>query len=151
METGSRTVKRITVLKNTIPALLVLQQDEGAVCTGYNTFLFSALCLFQVLGEYSHLRDNLEPDRVLMLLSKLLDMKQTSTETKSWVLMAITKLCEAGAGVSIAHKVSEAYSSSMDTVLRQRAHELQHLSQDSELRARVLPRDSSLESPEVML
>lgn len=88
-------------------------------------------------------------DTVLRLLAKLLDMKTTSSETKSWVLMAMTKLCEGGAGVSVAREVSETYSSSLDTVLRQRAQELQHLSQDPELRARVLPRHTGLEPLEV--
>ncbi|XP_019934196.2 AP-4 complex subunit epsilon-1 [Paralichthys olivaceus] len=102
-----------------------------------------------VLGEYSHLREELEPATVLRLLGKLLDMKQTSSETKTWVLMAMTKLSEGGASVAVAQQVSETYISSMDTVLRQRAQELQHLSQDSELRARVLPRDDGLEPLEV--
>ncbi|XP_058500956.1 AP-4 complex subunit epsilon-1 [Solea solea] len=102
-----------------------------------------------VLGEYSHLSEELKPATVLELLEKLLDRKQTSSETKSWALMAMTKLCEGRAGVSVAQQVSETYISSMDTVLRQRAQELQHLSQDSELRARVLPRDADLEPLEV--
>lgn len=63
--------------------------------------------------------------------------------------MAMTKLCQGGDGVSIAQVVSETYSSSMDTVLRQRAQELQHLSQDLELQAKVLPRDADLEPLEV--
>ncbi|XP_022611642.1 AP-4 complex subunit epsilon-1 isoform X1 [Seriola dumerili] len=102
-----------------------------------------------VLGEYSHLKEELEPAIVLRLLAKLLDMKQTSSETKSWVLVAMTKLCEGRAGVSVTQEVSETYSSSMDTVLRQRAQELQYLSQDSELRGRVLFRDTGLEPLEV--
>ncbi|KAK2842395.1 hypothetical protein Q5P01_012595 [Channa striata] len=102
-----------------------------------------------VLGEYSYLRGNLESARVLQLLARLLDMKQTSSETKSWVLMAMTKLCEGGAGVSVAQDVSETFSSSMDTVLRQKAHELHQLSQDSDLRVKVLPRNSGLEPLEV--
>ncbi|KAM9376860.1 AP-4 complex subunit epsilon-1 [Pholidichthys leucotaenia] len=102
-----------------------------------------------VLGEYSYLRDDLEPAGILRLLTKLLDMKNSSSETKAWVLMAMTKLCEGGAGVSVAQEISEAYSSTLDTVLRQRAQELQYLSQDSELRGRVLPRGASLEPVEV--
>uniref|UniRef100_A0A3B5BN79 AP-4 complex subunit epsilon n=1 Tax=Stegastes partitus TaxID=144197 RepID=A0A3B5BN79_9TELE len=98
-----------------------------------------------VLGEYSHLREDLEAAVVLRLLARLLDMKNCSSETKSWVLTAMTKLCEGGSGVSVAQQVSETYSSSLDTVLRQRAQELQYLSQDSELRARVLPRGAGLE------
>ncbi|KAM6925669.1 AP-4 complex subunit epsilon-1 [Lycodopsis pacificus] len=102
-----------------------------------------------VLGEYSYLREELEAATVLRLLAKLLDMKSTSSETKSWVLVAMTKLCEGGAAVSVAQEVCESYSSSLDTVLRQRAQELQHLSQDCELRARVLPRHAGLEPLEV--
>ncbi|XP_041853949.1 AP-4 complex subunit epsilon-1 isoform X2 [Melanotaenia boesemani] len=94
-----------------------------------------------VLGEYSHLREDLEPDIVLRLLAKLLDMKSSSIETKSWVLMAMTKLCSGGTATSAAQEVSETYSSSLDTMLRQRAHELQYLSQNLELQARVLPRN----------
>lgn len=92
-----------------------------------------------VLGEYSHLRADLDPTRVMSLLTKLLDMKQSSSETKTWVFMAMTKLCSSEASVSIARSVCEDHSSSMDTVLRQRAHELQLLSQDPALRGQLLP------------
>ncbi|XP_022048607.1 AP-4 complex subunit epsilon-1 [Acanthochromis polyacanthus] len=102
-----------------------------------------------VLGEYSHLREDLEAAVVQRLLARLLDMKNCSSETKSWVLTAMTKLCEGASGVSVAQQVSETYSSSLDTVLRQRAQELQHLSQDSELRAKALPRGVGLEPVEV--
>ncbi|KAF7656336.1 hypothetical protein LDENG_00042760 [Lucifuga dentata] len=102
-----------------------------------------------VLGEYAHLREELEPAIVLKLLAALLDIKHTSSETKTWVLMAMTKLCEGGACASLAQEVSETYSGSLDTALRQRVQELQHLSQDSDLRARVLPRDVGTEPLEV--
>ncbi|KAM4572524.1 AP-4 complex subunit epsilon-1 [Odontesthes bonariensis] len=102
-----------------------------------------------VLGEYSHLREDLDPAVVLKLLAKLLDMKSSSSETKSWALMAMTKLCLGGAASSAAREACEACSSSLDTILRQRAHELQYLSQNSELQARVLPRSDRLEPVEV--
>uniref|UniRef100_A0A3B3U1E7 AP-4 complex subunit epsilon n=1 Tax=Poecilia latipinna TaxID=48699 RepID=A0A3B3U1E7_9TELE len=102
-----------------------------------------------VLGEYSHLREDLEPGVVVRLLAKLLDMKSSSSETKCWVLMAMTKLCPGGAALALVHDVSETYSSSLDTMLRQRAQELQILSQDSELQAKVLPRSASMEPVEV--
>lgn len=105
----------------------------------------------QVLGEYCHLKEDLEPATVLKLMANLLDLRNTSSETKTWVLLAMTKLCgeSSSSAVSVIAEVCETYSSSLDTVLRQRAQELQHLSQDSELRARVLPRDSSREPLEV--
>lgn len=104
----------------------------------------------QVLGEYSHLKEDLEPATVLKLVANLLDLKKSSSETKTWVLLAMTKLCDGSStDVSVIREVCETYSSSLDTVLRQRAQELQHLSQDSQLRARVLPPDSSGEPLEV--
>lgn len=63
--------------------------------------------------------------------------------------MAMTKVCEGGVGVSVAQEVCETYSSSLDTALRQRAQELQHLSQDRDLRAKVLPREAGSEPLEV--
>ncbi|XP_003967796.2 AP-4 complex subunit epsilon-1 [Takifugu rubripes] len=103
-----------------------------------------------VLGEYSWLKEDLEPGTVLKLMANLLDLKSTSSETKTWVLLAMAKQCEGGStDVSVTRKVCETYSSSLDTVLRQRAQELQYLSQDSELQARVLPRDASREPLEV--
>ncbi|XP_061630694.1 AP-4 complex subunit epsilon-1 [Phyllopteryx taeniolatus] len=102
-----------------------------------------------VLGEYSHMREGLEPATVVTLLAKLLDLKQSSSETKSWVLLAMTKLCEGEAGMSVLQGISEMYSSSMDTVLRQRAQELQNLHLNPMLRAKVLPRDAYMEPLEV--
>lgn len=104
----------------------------------------------QVLGEYCHLKEDLEAATVLKLMANLLDLKSTSSETKTWVLLAMTKLCESSsADASVIGEVCEAYSSSLDTVLRQRAQELQHLSQDPDLRAQVLPPESSREPLEV--
>lgn len=102
-----------------------------------------------VLGEYSHLRAELDLARVMTLLTKVLDMRQTSSETKTWVLMAMTKLCSGEESVSIVRSVCEDHSSSMDTVLRQRAHELQLLSQDPALRGKLLPLHSCPEPLEV--
>ncbi|XP_024137515.1 AP-4 complex subunit epsilon-1 [Oryzias melastigma] len=102
-----------------------------------------------VLGEYSYLKDDLDPVVVLRLLAQLLDMKGSSSDTKSWVLVAMTKLCWSETAVSVAQQVAETYSSSFDTTLRQRAQELQHLSRDSQLHSRVLPPGGSLEPVEV--
>uniref|UniRef100_A0A8C7HGC1 AP-4 complex subunit epsilon n=1 Tax=Oncorhynchus kisutch TaxID=8019 RepID=A0A8C7HGC1_ONCKI len=47
-----------------------------------------------VLGEYSYLREEeSDPGSVMRLLARLLDQRHTSTETRSWVLGAMTKLC----------------------------------------------------------
>ncbi|KAM8860662.1 AP-4 complex subunit epsilon-1 [Synchiropus picturatus] len=102
-----------------------------------------------VLGEYSHLKDGLDSATVISLLAKLLDMKHSSSETKSWVLMSMTKLCQGSAGAPLLQGVFETYGSSMDTVLRQRAEELQHLSLDTELRAQVLTGHDAMQPLEV--
>ncbi|XP_020347776.2 AP-4 complex subunit epsilon-1 isoform X2 [Oncorhynchus kisutch] len=103
-----------------------------------------------VLGEYSYLREEeSDPGSVMRLLARLLDQRHTSTETRSWVLGAMTKLCSSPVSVALARDVCERYSGSLNTVLRQKAQELMILSQDTKLRARVLPAEGRLESPEV--
>nr|XP_023991398.1 AP-4 complex subunit epsilon-1 [Salvelinus alpinus] len=103
-----------------------------------------------VLGEYSYLREeDLDPGSVMRLLARLLDQRHTSTETRSWVLGAMTKLCSSPVSVALARDVCERYSGSLNTVLRQRAQELMILSQDTKLRARVLPAEGKLETLEV--
>lgn len=102
-----------------------------------------------VLGEYSYLKEGLEPATVLRLLAPLLDLRHCSSETKNWVLTAMTKLCEGPACVSWAQELADRHSGSLDTVLRQRLHELQHLAAHAELRIRVLPRNVGLEPLEV--
>lgn len=103
----------------------------------------------QVLGEYAHLKEDLEPAAIVRLLAKLLAKKNTSSETKSWVVMAMSKLCEGEACTALAQEVAETCSGSMDTGLRQRVQELQHVSQDSHLRDRLFPRDAGVEPLEV--
>ncbi|XP_062318618.1 AP-4 complex subunit epsilon-1 [Osmerus eperlanus] len=102
-----------------------------------------------VLGEYSHLRDSLEATTVTRLLARLLDLNHTSNETKSWVLTAMMKLCEGPACAALVQQVCDRYTGSLDTVLRQKAQELQQLSQDAELRSRVMTRRCTLEPLEV--
>ncbi|KAJ8002541.1 hypothetical protein DPEC_G00159980 [Dallia pectoralis] len=104
-----------------------------------------------VLGEYAHLSEDpdSDPDRVMRLLARLLDQTHTSAETRCWILSAMTKLNPNPASVTLVRDVGERYSGSLDTVLRQRAHELMILSQDSDLRGRVLSAEGRLEQVEV--
>jgi len=104
----------------------------------------------QVLGEYAHLKEGLEPVAVLRLLASLLDLRHSSSDTKSWALTAMAKLCDGPACASVARELAERHGGSLDTVLRQRLHELQHLAAHGELRARVLPRTAGLEPLEVV-
>ena len=59
------------------------------------------------------------------------------------------KLCEGPACAALVQQVCDRYTGSLDTVLRQKAQELQHLSQDAELRSRVMTRRGTLEPLEV--
>ncbi|XP_066523362.1 AP-4 complex subunit epsilon-1 isoform X2 [Hoplias malabaricus] len=102
-----------------------------------------------VLGEYSCLKKDVEQQEAFRLLRKLLEQKGVSSETKSWVLSALTKLREGPGCAELALELAESLSSSLDTVLRQQAHELGILSQDSELNTRVLPHAAPWDSIEV--
>uniref|UniRef100_A0AAY4EMB5 AP-4 complex subunit epsilon n=1 Tax=Denticeps clupeoides TaxID=299321 RepID=A0AAY4EMB5_9TELE len=101
------------------------------------------------LGEFSYLKDGLEPCKVTKLLAKLLDERNVTSESRSWILSAMAKLSAGPGAAALALQVSERYSSSLDTVLRQQALELLHLSQDPELHARVLPHGAAWDSFEV--
>ncbi|KAG9337022.1 hypothetical protein JZ751_029881 [Albula glossodonta] len=102
-----------------------------------------------VLGEFSFLRAGLEPSVVLERLAGLLEQDGVTMETRSWVLLAMCKLCGGAACVGVAGKVAGRYASSLSTTIRQQALELQVLSQDEALRARVLPQNTSWDGLEV--
>ncbi|KAL2093414.1 hypothetical protein ACEWY4_010726 [Coilia grayii] len=108
-----------------------------------------------VLGEYSHLIDDLSASLVIDLLVRLLDQPGLTSDTRSWVLSAVAKLSAGGSGAvgsegpGPVQRVAQQHSSSLDTQLRQQALELQLLSQDPELHARVLPRGASWAGLEV--
>uniref|UniRef100_A0A8B9GW22 Adaptor related protein complex 4 subunit epsilon 1 n=1 Tax=Astyanax mexicanus TaxID=7994 RepID=A0A8B9GW22_ASTMX len=102
-----------------------------------------------VLGEYSCLKEDEDQREVIRLLNKLLEQRGVSSETRSWVLSALTKLCVGPGCADLALELADSLSSSLDTVLRQQAHELRLLSQDSQLHARVLPRPAPLDNLEV--
>lgn len=101
----------------------------------------------QVLGEYSHLQECVDQREVICLLMKLLDQKTISSETRVWVLSALTKLSKDQTDLIL--DLTESLSSSQDTVLRQQAQELRHLSQDSQMHEWVLPRGAPWDSVEV--
>lgn len=105
------------------------------------------LASVQVLGEYSHLQESVDQREVIRLLTKLLDQKTISSETRAWVLSALNKLSKDQTDLIL--DLVESLSSSQDTVLRQQAQELRHLNQDSQLHEWVLPRGAPWDSVEV--
>ncbi len=70
-----------------------------------------------------------------------------SSETRVWILSALTKISEGQTDLIL--DLAESLSSSQDTVLRQQAQELRHLSQDSQLHEWVLPRGAPWDGIEV--
>ncbi|XP_073688698.1 AP-4 complex subunit epsilon-1 [Garra rufa] len=90
-----------------------------------------------VLGEYALLQESVDQCEVIRLLAKLLDQRNVSLETRVWILSALTKISEGQTDLIL--DLVESLSSSQDTVLRQQAQELRHLSQDSQLHDGVLP------------
>ncbi|CAM4733934.1 unnamed protein product [Leuciscus chuanchicus] len=100
-----------------------------------------------VLGEYSHLQECVDQREVIRLLTKLLDERSVSSETRVWILSALTKIPEGQ--TDLIQELAESLSSSQDTVLRQQAQELRHLSRDSQLQECVLPRGAPWDSMEV--
>ncbi|XP_072528422.1 AP-4 complex subunit epsilon-1 [Salminus brasiliensis] len=102
-----------------------------------------------VLGEYSCLKEDMDQREVIGLLKKLLEQRGVGSETRSWVLSALTKLSVGPGCADLALELAESLSSSLDTVLRQQTHELRLLSQDSQLHARVLPHLAPWDSLEV--
>lgn len=102
---------------------------------------------FQVVGEYSHLQECVDQREVIRLLMKLLEQKSVSSETRVWILSALTKISDGQTDVIL--ELAESISCSQDTVLRQQAHELRHLSLDSQLHEWVLARGAAWDDVEV--
>ncbi|XP_059391980.1 AP-4 complex subunit epsilon-1-like [Carassius carassius] len=100
-----------------------------------------------VLGEYAHLQGSVDRREVIRLLTQLLDQRSVSSETRVWILSALTKIPEGQTDLIL--DLAERLSSSQDTVLRQQAQELLHLSQDSQLHEWVLPRGAPWDAIEV--
>ncbi|KPP66345.1 AP-4 complex subunit epsilon-1-like, partial [Scleropages formosus] len=102
-----------------------------------------------VLGEFSFLKEGLEPADVVERLGKLLDDDAITTETRCWVLAAMSKLCGSSDALCKAEKVAHKYTSCLDTALRQQAVELELLGRDVDLRTRVLPQHGARNQLEV--
>ncbi|KAL0155342.1 hypothetical protein M9458_049605, partial [Cirrhinus mrigala] len=77
-----------------------------------------------VLGEYAHLQESVDQ-------REMLDQRSVSSETRVWILSALTKISEGQ--IDLILNLAESLSSSQDT-------ELRHLNQDSQLHEGVLPR-----------
>lgn len=91
-----------------------------------------------VLGEYSHLLDEENPEGVISRLYKLLMSDSISSETKAWLIAAVTKLTPQARSSHVVEKLIQEFTISLNTCLRQHAFELKHLQEDVELMKSLL-------------
>ncbi|GAB5572463.1 AP-4 complex subunit epsilon-1 isoform X1 [Prionailurus iriomotensis] len=98
-----------------------------------------------VLGEYSYLLDEETPEEVITKLYKLLMNDSVSSETKAWLLAAVTKLTPQAHSSNIVERLIQEFTVSLDTCMRQHAFELKCLRENVELMKSLLPVDKSCE------
>lgn len=91
-----------------------------------------------VLGEYSYLLDKESPEEVIARLYKLLMSDSISSETKAWLIAAVTKLTPQAHSSHIVEKLIQEFTVSLNTCLRQHAFELKHLHENIELTKSLL-------------
>nr|XP_009927417.1 PREDICTED: AP-4 complex subunit epsilon-1 isoform X2 [Haliaeetus albicilla] len=96
-----------------------------------------------VLGEYSSLVTDVDPEVILTKLHSLLKKTVITSETKMWIMAAVTKIASHASCSKIVDKLIQEFSSSLDTCMRQYAFELKHLCEDKALMRNLLPFDGS--------
>ncbi|XP_019520389.1 PREDICTED: AP-4 complex subunit epsilon-1 [Hipposideros armiger] len=98
-----------------------------------------------VLGEYSYLLDKEPPDEVITKLCRLLMSDSISSETKAWLIAAVTKLTPQAHSSNVVEKLIQEFTVSLDTCMRQHAFELKHLHENVEFMKSLLPVNKSCE------
>ncbi|EHH27317.1 Adapter-related protein complex 4 subunit epsilon-1 [Macaca mulatta] len=98
-----------------------------------------------VLGEYSYLLDKETPAEVIAKLYRLLMNDSVSSETKTWLIAAVTKLTPQAHSSDTVERLIHEFTISLDTCMRQHAFELKHLHENVELMKSLLPVDRSCE------
>uniref|UniRef100_A0A8C5SJ32 AP-4 complex subunit epsilon n=1 Tax=Laticauda laticaudata TaxID=8630 RepID=A0A8C5SJ32_LATLA len=95
-----------------------------------------------VLGEYSYLLQNVDPEVVLESLYRILKSNATC-ETKTWITAAISKIASHTNGSKTVENFLLEFNASLDTSMRQHAFELKYLYENKELMKRLFPLDAS--------
>ncbi|XP_026565704.1 AP-4 complex subunit epsilon-1 [Pseudonaja textilis] len=95
-----------------------------------------------VLGEYSYLLQNVDPEVVLATLYRILK-SNAACETKTWITAAISKIASRTNGSKTVENFLLEFNASLDTSLRQHAFELKYLYENKELMKRLFPLDAS--------
>ncbi|KAB0392946.1 hypothetical protein E2I00_014275, partial [Balaenoptera physalus] len=85
------------------------------------------------------------PEEVITKLYKLLTSDSISSETKAWIIAAVTKLTPQAHSSNIVERLIQEFTTSLDTCLRQHAFELKHLHENVKFMKDLLPVDKSCE------
>ncbi|KAM9271085.1 AP-4 complex subunit epsilon-1 isoform 1-T1 [Cariama cristata] len=96
-----------------------------------------------VLGEYSSLVADVDPEVILTKLHSLLKKTFATSETKVWIMAAVTKIASHTSCSKTVDRLIQEFSNSLDTCMRQYAFELKHLCEDKALMKKLLPFDAS--------
>ncbi|XP_030313260.1 AP-4 complex subunit epsilon-1 [Calypte anna] len=121
-----------------VQSYLALLEEEGALYP--QKFL---QVMSWVLGQYSSLATDVDPEVILTKLHSLLKKAFVTSETKVWIMAAVTKIASRTSCSKTVDKVIQEFSNSLDTSMRQFAFELKHLSEDKALMKNLLPYDAS--------
>ncbi|XP_065703731.2 AP-4 complex subunit epsilon-1 isoform X2 [Patagioenas fasciata] len=121
-----------------VRSYLALLDEEGALYP--QKFL---QVMSWVLGEYSSLVTDVDPEVILTKLHSLLKKTFVTSETKAWIMAAVTKIASRTSCSKTVDTLIQEFSSSLDTCMRQHAFELKHLCEDKALMANLLPFDAS--------
>lgn len=98
-----------------------------------------------VLGEYAYLAKHSSTESVMRKLYDMLFQGSVTSETKAWIMAAITKLAAVTHHCSLVDKLIQEFSTCLDTGIRQQACELKALWEDAQLILRLFPLNSSCE------
>ncbi|XP_053321175.1 AP-4 complex subunit epsilon-1 [Spea bombifrons] len=96
-----------------------------------------------VLGEYAYLAENRPMESVMRKLFAILQQHSVTSETKVWIMAAVTKLAGLNPRSSVAEELIQEYSTCLDPGMRQHACELKALQEDITLMQRLFPLNSS--------
>uniref|UniRef100_A0A8C3IZS3 AP-4 complex subunit epsilon n=1 Tax=Chrysemys picta bellii TaxID=8478 RepID=A0A8C3IZS3_CHRPI len=96
-----------------------------------------------VLGEYSYLINDGDPEVIITRLHRLLKQTFVTSETKAWIMTAVTKMSSRMSCSKTIDKLIQEFSTSLDTCMRQYAFELKHLCENKELMKNLFPLDAS--------
>ncbi|OCT89592.1 hypothetical protein XELAEV_18018210mg [Xenopus laevis] len=96
-----------------------------------------------VLGEYAYLAKHISVESVMSNLYDVLKQSSITSETKAWIVAAITKLAALSPHCSLDDRLIQKFSTCLDTVMRQHVSKLKLLRADGPLMQKLFPINSS--------